>query len=140
MAAGRRISGVSHTTFIVRALDRTAVFLCEGPGARETYDSAGGDFSRSREKFFLLGDTWLTAMEGEPPAVRSYQHIAFKVEAAAIPKFEARPRALGVDIERGRSRVAGEGGSLYFHDVDNHLFETHAGTPGEHLERYGAAT
>ena len=104
-----------------------AAFLCEGLGAREIYDSAGGNFSRSREKFFLLGDTWLAAMEGEPPSVRSYQHVAFKVDAAAIPEFEARLRALGVAIEPGRPRVPGEGDSLYFHDFDNHLFELHAG-------------
>ncbi len=43
-----------------------ATFLCEGLGAREIYDSAGKNHSLSREKFFLLGDVWIAAMEGEP--------------------------------------------------------------------------
>ncbi|MGB8635580.1 MAG: hypothetical protein WCD36_09860, partial [Rhodanobacteraceae bacterium] len=40
----------------VQDLERMAVFLCQGLGAREVYDSAGDNHSLSREKFFLLGD------------------------------------------------------------------------------------
>ena len=48
------IQGVSHITFVVRDLDRMALFLCEGLGAREVYDSGGRNFSLSREKFFSI--------------------------------------------------------------------------------------
>jgi hypothetical protein len=41
-------------------------------------------------------------------------------------------------VREGRSRVAGEGRSIYFHDHDNHLFELHTGTLGERLQRYAA--
>ena len=40
----------------------------------------------------------------------------------------------GVDLRR--SRVPGEGHSIYFYDHDNHMFELHSGTLPERLERY----
>lgn len=132
------VQGVSHITYLVRDLERMARFLCEGLGAHEVYDSAGRDFSVSREKFFLLGGVWVAAMEGEPPADRSYQHVAFAVDASSLPLYESRLRALGVDIRPSRPRVEGEGQSLYFHDFDNHLFELHTGTLEQRLARYRA--
>lgn len=103
--------------------------------AEEVYDSQGRNFSLSREKFFLLGSIWLAFMEGEP-AERSYRHVAFEVAEADLPAYETRLRKLGVEIRVPRSRVEGEGLSLYFHDYDNHLFELHAGTLDERLARY----
>ena len=35
------ILGLSHLTFIVRDVDRTARLFCEGLGAQEVYDSQG---------------------------------------------------------------------------------------------------
>jgi catechol 2,3-dioxygenase-like lactoylglutathione lyase family enzyme len=131
------MKGISHITFIVRDLDRMAAFLCEGLGAREVYDSSAHNFSLSREKFFLLGDTWLAAMEGESPLERSYQHVAFAVSESDLPIYQARLQALGVEIRSPRSRVEGEGLSLYFYDFDNHLFELHTGTLEQRLSRYG---
>lgn len=130
------MKGISHLTFIVRDLDRMATFLCDGLGAHEVYDSSSHNFSLSREKFFVLGDAWLAAMEGEPPAGRSYQHVAFAVNEPDIPVYQARLEALGVEIRPPRSRVEGEGLSLYFYDFDNHLFELHTGTLEQRLARY----
>lgn len=130
------IQGISHITFVVQDLERTAKLLCEGLGAEEVYDSAGRNFSISREKFFVLGGVWLAAMEGTPPAERSYRHVAFKVHERELPHIEAKLRALGVEITPPRPRVEGEGLSLYFYDFDNNLFELHAGTLEERLERY----
>lgn len=130
------MEGISHITFIVRDLDRMATFLCEGLGAREVYDSASRNYSLSREKFFVLGGTWLAAMEGMPPQERSYQHVAFSVREADLPIYQARLQALGVEIRPPRPRVDGEGQSLYFYDFDNHLFELHTGTLEERLARY----
>ena len=131
------VTGLSHLTFVVRDLDRAARFFCEGLGAREVYDSAGRDFSLSREKFFDLNGLWLVAMEGEPPAVRSYQHVAFAVDAADLPACAQRLAALGAELRPPRPRVEGEGESLYVYDFDNHLFELHTGTPAHRLARYG---
>ncbi len=130
------IQGVSHITFIVRDLDRMARFLCDGLGAREVYDSKGRSFSLSREKFFVLGGLWLAAMEGIPPSEPSYHHLAFKVTEEDLPRFAAKLRTLGVEIKPPRPRVIGEGQSLYFYDFDNHLFELHAGSLAQRLERY----
>ncbi len=120
---------------VVQNLERMAKFMCEGLGAQEVYDSANKPFSVSREKFFLIGGLWLAAMEGEA-AERSYRHIAFTVDEAELAVFEARLRALGVEIKPPRPRVEGEGNSLYFYDFDNHLFELHTGTLEQRLERY----
>lgn len=128
--------GISHLTFLCRDVERMATLLVDGLGAREVYDSRGREFSLSREKFFVLGGVWIAAMEGEPPATRSYQHVAFAVDADALPGYAARLAALGVELRPPRPRVEGEGESLYFHDFDNHLFELHAGTLDQRLARY----
>ncbi len=129
------IDGISHITFMATDLDRTANLLCQGLGAKEVYDSAGKNFSISREKFFMLGGVWLAVMEGKP-VDRSYRHVAFKVGAADLPALEARLRQLGAEIQPSRPRVEGEGQSLYFYDFDNNLFELHTGTLEQRLERY----
>ena len=130
------MQGLSHITFIVRDLERMATFLCEGLGATEVYDSSPKNFSISREKFFLLGGVWIAAMQGDPPAERSYQHTAFKISKREIAAFKDRLLSLGVEIKTPRDRVEGEGESLYFYDFDNHLFELHTGTLEERLRRY----
>ena len=131
------VEGLSHLTFIVGDLERTARLFREGLGAEEIYDSRGEDHSLSREKFFLLGGVWMVAMEGETPRHRSYRHTAFRVDETELPGIEARLTALGVELLSGRPRVEGEGRSLYFYDFDNHLFELHAGTLEQRLEAYG---
>ena len=130
------IQGISHITFIVRDLERAATLLCEGLGAQQVYDSAAKNFSMSREKFFVLGEVWIAVMEGEPPAQKSYQHVAFKVTPEQLRACESRLRGLGAEIKAPRPRVEGEGESLYFYDFDNHLFELHTSTLEERLARY----
>ena len=130
------MEGISHITFIVRDLERMATFLCHGLGATEIYDSAGDNHSLSREKFFLLAGVWIAAMEGEPPAERTYQHVAFSVSDNDLRSYKERLEALGVDIRPPRDRIEGEGHSLYFYDFDNHLFELHSGTLDQRLARY----
>jgi fosfomycin resistance protein FosX len=129
------VQGISHITFIVRDLQRMAALLCQGLGAEEVYDSGERTFSVSREKFFVLGGVWLAAMEGQP-APRSYRHVAFKVDAGELSMFATRLRSLGVEVAPARPRVDGEGESLYFYDFDDNLFELHAGTLEQRLERY----
>lgn len=132
------ISGISHLTFVVRDLDRTARLLVEGLGACEVYDSGDRPHSLSREKFFVLGGVWLVTMEGAPPSERSYRHVAFQVDAVDLPDIRARLDAFGVDVRPPRPRIEGEGESLYFHDFDNHLFELHTGTLEARLRAYAA--
>ena len=83
----------------------------------------------------MLGGIWLAAMEGNPTEP-SYRHIAFQVSESDLPIFESRLIALGVKIKPARSRIEGEGQSLYFYDFDDNLFELHTGTLLQRLESY----
>jgi catechol 2,3-dioxygenase-like lactoylglutathione lyase family enzyme len=131
------VDGISHVTFIVKDLERMAILLCQGLGAREVYDSAEQSHSLSREKFFVLGGVWIAAMQGDPPQ-RSYQHVAFSVSDADLFRYRANLQALGVEIRPPRNRIEGEGDSVYFYDFDNHLFELHTGTLEQRLARYSS--
>ena len=130
--------GLSHMTFIVSDLDAMEEILTGVLGARRVYDSGADTFSRSEERFFLVGDddVWIATMKGDPLPARSYNHVAFKIEDSDFDTFRERIVALGLDLEESRPRVAGEGCSLYFYDRDNHLFELHTGTLAERLTRY----
>jgi catechol 2,3-dioxygenase-like lactoylglutathione lyase family enzyme len=121
---------------VVRDLERMTRILTSIFGAREVYASGEETFSVAREKFFQVGDLWIAVMEGEPLPSRTYDHVAFKIEEAAFEAYEAKVKALGLEIRQPRQRVPGEGRSLYFYDDDNHLFELHAGTLAERLDRY----
>lgn len=132
------IEGLSHITFVVRDLDRATEFLTVIFDAEEVYSSGEETFSVSREKFFLVGGVWIAVMEGEPYAESTYDHVAFKIPEGEYDLYAARVRAAGVELREGRSRVEGEGRSLYFYDHDDHLFELHTGTLRERLSRYEA--
>jgi fosfomycin resistance protein FosX len=134
------IQGLSHITFIVRDLDRMEKILTGVLEAKKVYDSGGATFSVSREKFFIVGAepaaNWVVIMEGESLPTRTYNHVAFKISEADYPACLERVKSLGLEVSGGRSRVEGEGRSIYFHDDDNHLFELHTGTLAERLARY----
>jgi fosfomycin resistance protein FosX len=137
------MEGLSHITFIARDLDRMEKILVSVLGARKVYDSGDNTFSIARERFFLAGEEpapiWLAIMEGESLPTRTYNHVAFKISEADYPACLERVLALGLEVREGRSRVEGEGRSIYFHDHDNHLFELHTGTLAERLQRYAQA-
>ncbi|GGE15976.1 Catechol 2,3-dioxygenase [Gemmobacter megaterium] len=129
-------SGLSHVTFVVADLDRMQRVLEQVFGARCVYDSGDDTFSLSAERFFLIGETWVAIMQGDPLPSRSYNHAAFKVDDADIEGCRARILDLGLEIRPERPRVAGEGRSIYFYGPDNHLFEVHSGTLQDRLARY----
>jgi fosfomycin resistance protein FosX len=130
------IEGLSHITLITSDLERMTAIIEQVLDGREIYASGDDAFSLSREKFFLVGGQWMAVMEGESLPSRTYNHIAFKIAASSIGDYRARIGKLGLALRESRPRVEGEGQSLYFYDHDNHLFELHAGTLEERLERY----
>ena len=130
------IEGLSHMTFVVRDLDRMSRILTGILGAEEVYSSGQETFSVAREKFFRVGNLWIAVMEGSALPSRTYNHVAFKIDDAEFDAYEAKIKALGLEIRPPRERVTGEGRSIYFYDDDNHLFELHTGTLAERLERY----
>ncbi len=133
------IEGISHITFIVSDLERASSFLKTVFDAREIYSSGEKTFSKSPEKFFLIGGLWIALMRGTAPAERAYNHVAFKIGEDEFEKYESRLSSLNIEILPPRPRVAGEGRSLYFYDHDNHLFELHTGNLADRLERYAGA-
>ncbi|MBC2288721.1 fosfomycin resistance hydrolase FosX [Listeria farberi] len=130
------ISGLSHITLIVKDLNKTTTFLEEIFDAEEIYSSGDETFSLSKEKFFLIAGLWICIMEGESLQERTYNHIAFQIQAEEMDEYIERIKSLGMEIKPERARVKGEGRSVYFFDYDNHLFELHAGTLEERLKRY----
>jgi catechol 2,3-dioxygenase-like lactoylglutathione lyase family enzyme len=130
------IEELSHITFIVKDLDRMTQFLTHIFDAEEVYASGDTTFSLSREKFFLIYGLWIAIMEGDSLADKTYNHVAFKIQEADFDLYVDRIRSLGIEVREGRSRVEGEGSSLYFYDYDNHLFELHTGTLAQRLARY----
>lgn len=113
------IEGLSHITFMVRDLKRMSHFLKTIFDAKEIYSSADKTFSISREKFFLIHDIWVAVMEGDPLSEKTYHHVAFKIPQEEFNNYIERVRALGIEVLEGRSRVSGEGNSLYFYGYDN---------------------
>lgn len=131
------VEGVSHITFIVKDLEKSARIFVEVLGGEEVYTSGDATFSVSREKFFIVGGQWIAIMAGDPLPVRTYNHVAFKIEPAQIDTYLAALQRLDLEIRLPRPRVTGEGESIYFYDYDNHTFELHTGTLAERLDRYG---
>jgi catechol 2,3-dioxygenase-like lactoylglutathione lyase family enzyme len=130
------VEGLSHITFIVRDLERMTRFLESIFKAELIYDSQDKTFSLSREKFFAINGIWVAIMEGESLPDKTYNHIAFKIAEPDFEMYADRVRSLDVEFREGRSRVTGEGRSLYFYDYDNHLFELHTGTLEQRLASY----
>ncbi len=130
------IEGLSHITFIVSDLDKMEKLLTEVFDARKIYDSGDETFSLSKERFFDIGGVWVATMEGEALPDQTYNHVAFKMSPGEYEDRLQRIRALGLKVREGRSRVEGEGHSIYFYDYDNHMFELHSGTLEERLRRY----
>ncbi len=142
-ADGRQVasSGLSHVTFIVRDLDRMELILTRVLGAVRVYDSGSDTFSLSAERFFLVGSgdtaTWIAIMQGDVELPRSYNHVAFQVDPGDLATMRRAVDELGLERRPPRSRVSGEGESVYFYDDDNHLFELHTGSLRERLAAYG---
>ena len=133
------IDGLSHITFIVSDLDKMEVILMKVLDAKKIYDSGDRIYSLSKERFFDIGGIWVATMEGEPLRDKTYNHVAFKMAVEDYDKKLQRIQALGLEVREGRSRVDGEGRSIYFYDFDNHMFELHSGTLQDRLRRYDKA-
>ncbi len=133
------VQGLSHMTFIVSDLDKMEEMLTKVLDAKKIYDSGDKTFSLSKERFFDIGGIWVATMEGESLPERTYNHVAFKMAPDDYDDRLQRIKALGLEVREGRSRVEGEGHSIYFYDYDNHMFELHSGTLEERLKRYAEA-
>ena len=132
------IESLSHITFIVKDVQRSADMLRYVFDARKVYDSAEKNFSVAYQKFFLIGGTWIAIMEGDPRLEKTNNHVAFKIKESQFDDYIRKIRKSGLEIFEGPQRIEGESRSVYFYDYDNYLFELHAGTLSERLSRYRA--
>lgn len=130
------IKGISHITLIVKDIELTSNLFREILNAKEVYSSNEDTFSISKEKFFLIANQWFAIMQGEPLSKRTYNHIAFKISEKDLATYKTRIKKIGIKLETPRTRIAGEGKSIYFYDYDNHLFELHTGTLKARLTTY----
>jgi len=67
---------------------------------------------------------------------RTYNHIAFTIHDKDYDEYVERINKANGEIIQGRTRIDGEGRSIYFYDYDNHLFELHTSTLEERLKSY----
>lgn len=130
-----KTDGISHITLICKDLEKSANLFRDLFDAIEVYSSETKQFSISKEKFLLIGDLWIALMEGES-LERSYNHIALHIKDEDLLFFEAKIKALKLDILPSRPRHPQEGQSIYFYDYDNHLFELHTGDLTTRLNYY----
>ena len=121
------IIGISHITFVVMDMERTAIFLERIFGAKKVYSSPTATY-------FLINDLWIALNQGLPLSERSCNHIAFSIQESEFDNYVERIRDVGAEIVQGRSRREGEGRSIYFYDYDNHLFELHTGALSERVK------
>ena len=131
-----KIAGISHMTFIVKDIEKTAQLFIDLFDAREVYDSERNFFSISREKFLMINNLWIALMEGDSLPAKTYNHIAFKIDATDYEFYLSKIKQLGLEMKAGRSRIKAEAQSIYFYDYDNHLFELHTGTIEERIAGY----
>ncbi|NMC57482.1 MAG: FosX/FosE/FosI family fosfomycin resistance thiol transferase [Eubacteriaceae bacterium] len=130
------ILSLSHITLIVRDINKTKFFLEKVFDAKEIYSSEEKTFSLYKEKYFLINDIWICIMQNDDITYRTYNHIAFEIPSDEVDAYIERIKEAGAEILPGRTRINGEGKSIYFYDFDNHLFELHTGNLKERLSAY----
>ena len=130
------IEGVSHITFIVKDLDKTTRLFQELFDAKEVYYSGEKKHSLYKERFFIIGGQWIAVMEDNNTINRTYHHVAFKISETDLDKYIEKIKAFDLEIKLPRTRIQGEGHSVYFYDYDNNLFELHTETLENRLNSY----
>jgi len=121
------IAGISHITFVVMDIERSADFLEKIFEARTVYSDATA-------RYLLISDLWVALNKGEPLSERTYNHTAFSIQDSDFNEYVERIKGAGAEILQGRTRFDGEGRSIYFYDFDNHLFELHTGTLSKRMD------
>ncbi len=130
------IERISHITFVVKDLGKATKLYKDLFGAKEVYYSGDKTHSLSKERFFVIGDQWIAVMENKEIINRTYHHIAFKIKEEDLEIYLKKIEALELEMKTPRTRIKGEGYSIYFYDYDNNLFELHTGTLEERLRFY----
>ena len=110
---------ISHIALIVCDPARTAELFAGVFGARVVSDADDDGHRQSLAKF---GGVWFVLRQGDGPAVRNGDHVAFEVERAELSIYAEKLARFGVEYFMAR-----EDSALYFTDYDNHVFELDGG-------------
>ncbi|MDA7026216.1 metallothiol transferase FosB [Bacillus sp. CLL-7-23] len=128
-----KIKGMNHLLFSVFDLETSVRFY-------EKVFAAKWLVKGKKSAYFDLNGIWL-ALNEEKNLQRtqihdSYTHIAFSITQIDLPDWEAKLKALGVKVLKGRKRHKDDKDSIYFSDPDGHKFELHTGSVSDRLAYY----
>lgn len=127
------LKGINHITFSVSDLEKSIEFYKNVFGAE--LQVKGDNLA-----YFDLNGLWLALnVENDIPRneiYQSYTHISFSIDNKDYEEILKRLKVIGVDIKEGRPRNNQEGKSIYFRDLDGHLFEFHTKTRADRINFY----
>lgn len=110
---------IDHLALVVRDPARSARLFADVFADARVTPGAG-----DHDTLVHLAGTCFVLVQGEPPATRNGDHIAFAMDKAEQLACAARLQALGIDYQLARHDTA-----LYFADYDNHTFELDVTAP-----------
>lgn len=127
------LKAINHITFSVSNLEKSIEFYKNVFGAKLLVK---GDSLA----YFDLNGLWLALnVENDIPRKEiydSYTHISFSIDEKDYEQILRKLKDLSVDIKEGRPRHKEEGRSIYFRDLDGHLFEFHTKTRDDRIDFY----
>lgn len=113
-------TSIGHIALIVRDPARTAALFAGVLDAQVIADRLDED--GHLQSFAKFGGVWFVLREGDGPAMRNGDHIAFEVSPDQLQVCADRLAKFDVEHFMARQDTA-----LYFVDYDNHVFELDAG-------------
>lgn len=127
------IQGLNHILFSVTNLEASLKFYQNVFGAKL--------LAKGRKTaYFDIKGMWIALNEEKDvprnEITHSYTHIAFSIEETEFNSFYQNLVDLNVNIIQGRRRHHRDKKSIYFTDLDSHMFEFHTGTLQDRLNYY----
>lgn len=128
-----KLNGINHITFSVSDIDKATEFYEKVFGAKLLVKG-------EKLSYFDLDGLWIALnVEKDIPRndiYKSYTHISFTINESDYDDIHKKLIKLGVDIIESRPRHNDEGKSIYFRDLDGHLFEFHTKNRDDRIEHY----
>ncbi|NRT35141.1 catechol 2,3-dioxygenase-like lactoylglutathione lyase family enzyme [Clostridium beijerinckii] len=122
------IEGLSHITFTVRNVEKTAELFNKIFNAEEVYYNGERKHSLFKERFFMIGGQFISVIQDRNTINRTYHHVAFKISNSDVESYLEKIKDLDLELKTSMKRSIDEEYSIYFYDYDNNLFELHTET------------
>ncbi|MTI47945.1 metallothiol transferase FosB [Sporosalibacterium faouarense] len=128
-----KLNGINHITFSVSNLEKSIKFYQDVFEAKILVKG-------NKLAYFDINGLWI-ALNVEKNVSRneiydSYTHISFSIDNKEYDHILTKLKSFNVDIVEGRQRHIEEGKSIYFRDLDGHLFELHTKSRKDRIEFY----